>query len=142
MPSIRGILPALVTPFDRNNNVNRPVLRTLVSHLVESGVHGLFVLGSQGEFWALTYDEKKMVLETVLDEAAGQVPVFAGTGAVSTKEVIELTKMAEAAGVDAISVITPFFLSPTQEELYNHYREIAASTKLPVLIYESRSDRG
>jgi 4-hydroxy-tetrahydrodipicolinate synthase len=142
VPSIKGILPALVTPFDRNNKINRPVLRTLVQHLIESGVHGLFVLGSQGEFWALSHDEKKVVLETVLDEAAGRVPVYAGTGAVSTREVIELTKMAEAVGADAISVITPFFLSPTQEELYNHYREIAASARLPVLVYTNPGRTG
>ena len=142
MPNIRGIIPAVVTPFDKHDNVDTGVLRTLVRYLVDSGVHGLFVLGSQGEFWALGYDEKKTILETVMDEVNGRIPVYAGTGAVSTREVMQLTAMAESVGVDAVSVLTPFFLSLTDEELHSHYAGIAQSTTLPLILYTNPNRTG
>ena len=142
MPNIRGIIPAVVTPFDKHDNVDTGVLRNLVDYLVDSGVHGLFVLGSQGEFWALDYDEKKTILETVMDEVNGRIPVYAGTGGISTREVLKLTAMAESVGVDAVSILTPFFLSLTDEELYNHYKKIASSTELPVILYTNPDRTG
>jgi len=133
----KGIIPAMVTAFDEKGKVNEVVLRKLVDYLIEAGVHGLFPVGSQGEFYALGKEEKKKVIEIVLDQAKGKVPVYAGTGAITTKETTILTKMAEDIGVDAASVITPFFISPTQDELYEHYLSIAKSTHLPVLLYNN-----
>jgi len=138
----KGIIPAMVTPFNKKGEVNEIVLRKLVDHLIEGGVHGLFPVGSQGEFYALEREEKKKVIEVVLDQAEGKVPVYAGTGAITTKEAITLTKMAEDMGVDAVSVITPFFISPTQDELYEHYVAIAKSTRLPMLLYNNPGRTG
>jgi len=138
----RGIIPAMVTPFDDNDRVNEKVLRRLVRYLIEGGVHGLFPIGSQGEFYALDKEEKKKIIETVVDEVNGKVPVYAGTGAITTKEAITLTQIAEKAGADAVSVITPFFISPSQEELYEYYLSIAKSTNLPVLLYNNPGRTG
>lgn len=138
----RGILPAMVTPLNDREKVNEKALRSLVDFLVDSGVHGIFVVGSQGEAYALSRDEKKKVMETAVEQTAKRVPVYAGTGAVTTSEAVELTKMAEKIGVDAVSVITPYFLSPSQEELYEHYKTIANSTSLPILLYNNPGKTG
>jgi 4-hydroxy-tetrahydrodipicolinate synthase len=134
---IKGIIPAMVTPFDADENINETALRQLVNHLIEGGVHGLFPTGSQGEFYALSSKEKQRVWEIVVDEAQGRVPVYAGTGAVTTRDVIALNKRAEQAGVQAVSVLTPYFITPTEEELYRHYTVIAESTQLPIVLYNN-----
>jgi len=138
----RGIIPAMVTPFDRQGKVSEDSLRKLIDYLMEGGVHGLFPVGSQGEFYALEKEEKKKIMEIVLDHVKGKVPVYAGTGTITTKETITLTKMAEDMGVDAASIITPFFISPTQNELYEHYLAIAKSTSLPILLYNNPGRSG
>ena len=138
----KGIIPAMVTPIDEKGEVNEVVLRKLVDYLMEGGVHGLFPLGSQGEFYALEKEEKKKIIEIVLDQAKGKIPIYAGTGAITTKETIALTKMAEDIGADAVSIITPFFISPSQDELYDHYLSIAGSTRLPVLLYNNPGRTG
>jgi len=138
----RGIIPAMVTPFDRQGKVSEVGLRKLVDYLVEGGVHGLFPVGSQGEFYALEKEEKKTIMEIVLDQVKGKVSVYAGTGAITTKETITLTRMAQDIGVDAASIITPFFVSPTQNELYEHYLAVAKSTTLPLLLYNNPGRTG
>jgi 4-hydroxy-tetrahydrodipicolinate synthase len=134
-PQPHGIIPAMVTPLNDDESLDEPALRRLVNHLIAAGVHGLFAVGSQGEAYALTPEEKRRVIEIVIDEARGRVPVYAGTGAVTTSETIALTQMAERAGAQAVSVITPYFISPSQEELYEHYAAVAAHTRLPVVLY-------
>lgn len=130
-----GIIPAMVTPLTKNDELNEPSLRRLTNFLIENGVHGVFVTGSQGEFWAFSAEEKKRAWEIVVEETNGRVPVYAGTAAITTREAIALTQTAEKVGVDAVSVLTPFFVNPSPDELYEHYRAIAAATKLPVLLY-------
>jgi 4-hydroxy-tetrahydrodipicolinate synthase len=130
-----GIIPAMVTPLDQDRTLNEAALRRLVSYLIDSGIHGLFALGSQGEFWAFDADEKRRILEVVLEETGGRVPVYAGTGAVTTREAVVLARMAEETGVDAVSVITPFFVSPNPQEMYQHYAAIAEATSLPIVLY-------
>jgi len=140
--SIKGIIPAMVTPFDEDESLNLAALRRLVNHLIDGGVHGLFPTGSQGEFYALTAEERQRVWDVVVEEAHGRVPVYAGTGAISTQEVIALNRLAESAGVSAVSVITPYFVSPTQDELYRHYATIADATTLPVILYNNPGRTG
>lgn len=130
-----GIIPAMVTPLTKTDEVNESALRKLTNFLIENGVHGVFATGSQGEFWAFSAEEKIRVWEIVVQETNGRVPVYAGTAAVTTREAIALTQAAEKAGVDAVSVLTPFFINPNPDELYEHYRAIAANTRLPVLLY-------
>jgi 4-hydroxy-tetrahydrodipicolinate synthase len=142
MTEIQGIIPAMVTPLDDQEELDESRLRRLVDFLIEAGVHGLFPIGSQGEFYAFSPEEKRRVWEIVVEQAAGRVPVYAGTGAITTRQVIELNNIAEQAGVDAVSVLSPFFISPTEAELYDHYVAIAEATSLPVLLYNNPGRTG
>ncbi|OGP93752.1 MAG: hypothetical protein A2156_15620 [Deltaproteobacteria bacterium RBG_16_48_10] len=99
----KGIVPAMVTPITSEGKINVGAFRKLTNYLIKGGVHGFFPVGSQGEFYALTFEEKKKVIETVVEETQGRVPVYAGTGAITTREAIAVTQMAEAAGVSAVS---------------------------------------
>jgi 4-hydroxy-tetrahydrodipicolinate synthase len=105
-------------------------------------VHGVFVLGSTGEFYGIDYDEKKRATEITVDQVKGRVPVYVGASAITTRECIKLSKMAEAAGAQAVTVLTPVFISPSEEELYKHFRAIAESTALPVLVYNNPDRTG
>jgi len=134
----KGIIPAMVTPIDAVGRINESAVRKLTNHLIDGGVHGLFPVGSQGEFFALTFEQKRETIRIVVDETRGRVPVYAGTGAVTTREAIETTKMAQDWGVSAVSVITPYFLVPSQKELIAHYTAIAkACPNLPILLYSN-----
>jgi 4-hydroxy-tetrahydrodipicolinate synthase len=137
-----GIIPAMITPLTADDRVNEPALRRLTNYLIEAGVHGLFATGSQGEFWALSAGESRRVWEAVVEEANGRVPVYAGSAATTTREAVALTRSAEEAGVDAVSVLTPYFVSPSDDELYTHYRAIAEATRLPVLLYSNPARTG
>lgn len=137
-----GIIPAMVTPLTKDDKINEPALRKLTNYLVEGGVHGLFAMGSQGEFWAFSAEEKQRVWEIVVGETRGRVPVYAGTAAITTRETIALTRLAEKTGADAVSVLTPFFVAPNENELYDHYRAVAESTRLPVLLYGNPTRTG
>jgi len=138
----KGIIPAMVTPFDKDFQLNEAALRRLTGYLIDGGVHGVFAIGSQGEFYALTREEKKRIMEIVVEESNSTVPVYVGTGALTTREAVLLTQMAEEIGADAVSVLTPFFISPSQDELYEYYVTIAKSTKLPVLLYTNPDRTG
>jgi 4-hydroxy-tetrahydrodipicolinate synthase len=138
----QGIIPAMVTPLDKDEGLNETAMRGLVNHLIKAGVHGLFALGSQGEFWAFDAVEKRRILEIVVSEAGGRVPVFGGTTAVSTWETITLTQMAEDVGVDAVSILPPYYVSPSQQELYEHFAAIAQATSLPILLYNNPGRTG
>lgn len=133
--AFKGIVPALITPMSENEEVDEAGLRTLVERLIDAGVHGLFVLGTNGEFIALSEAEKLRVARIAVDQARSRVPVIAGTGAYATRDVIELNRKMEDVGVDAVSVITPYFNGATQQELFTHYERIARGTSLPVMLY-------
>lgn len=137
-----GVIPAMVTPLTGDDRINEAALRRLTNYLIDGGVHGVFAIGSQGEFWAFTADEKRRVWEIVVEETRGRVPVYAGTAAVTTREAVELTRLAEQCGVDAVSVLTPYFISPSDDELYDHYRAVAEATSLPVLLYSNPARTG
>jgi 4-hydroxy-tetrahydrodipicolinate synthase len=137
----KGIIPAMVTPITSEGKINGGALRKLTNYLIEGGVHGLFPVGSQGEFYALTFDEKKKVIETVV-EGLEDGCRFMGTGAITTREAIVLTQVAEAAGVSAVSVLTPFFIHPNETELFEFYSAVAKSTRLPVLLYNNPGRTG
>src|SRR5205807_8964097 len=134
---IHGIIPPVATPMRDNEDLDLPRLRWFLDHLITSGVHGIFVLGTNSEFYALGDREKQEVIATAVAHVNKRVPVFAGTGAETTREVVRLTKMAECEGADAVSVITPYFISPSQQEIADHYRRIAEATSLPVLLYNN-----
>lgn len=132
---IKGIIPPIVTPMNKDETLNLEELRRQVRRQMEGGVHGIFCFGTNGEGYILEEREKQQVLETVVEEVAGRLPVYAGTGCVSTRETIRQSKMAEAAGADVLSIITPGFAAAGQEELYQHYKAVAAAVDLPVVLY-------
>lgn len=138
----KGIVPAVVTPMHRDESINESAFRKLLNYLVDNGVHGVFVIGSQGEFYALTKEEKIRLMEIAVEEVNGRVPVYAGTGGITTREVIELNDAAEKIGVNAVSIITPYYITPSQDELYEHYVKIARATKLPILLYNNPGRTG
>src|SRR5439155_5618576 len=122
---LRGIIPPVATPMQAKEDLALPRLKWFLDHLIAQGVHGVFVLGTNSEFYALDEREKQEVIATTVEHVRGRVPVFAGTGAETTREAVRLTRMAEKEGADGVSVITPYFISPSQQEIYDHYRRIA-----------------
>ena len=139
---IEGIIPAVVTPFDDNEDVDEGGFREILNYLIDSGVHGLFPVGSQGEFFSLTNKEKKRLMDIAVEETRGRVFVMPNTGAITTRESIELSQYAEKAGADCVSIITPFFISPDQRELHEHIKAICESVKIPVLCYNNPGRTG
>lgn len=139
---VKGIITAMVTPFDQNQALNSKGTKQLVNKLIEAGVSGIFILGTNGEFHLLTNDEKVAFAKIVIDEVNKRVPVYVGTGGNSTREVIELSKKMEALGADALSVITPYFLVPSQNEVIQHYKAIAETVKIPIIIYNIPKNTG
>ena len=138
----KGIIPPMITPLDKNENVDKKAIGRVVNHLIKGGVHGLFPLGSTGEWYGLDFSQKKEIIEAVIEENNKRLPVYAGTGAITTKETIRLTKLATEIGADALSVITPVFITPNDQELFNHYQAVAANTDLPILLYNNPGRTG
>jgi 4-hydroxy-tetrahydrodipicolinate synthase len=133
----KGIIPAMVTPLTQDYKVNEPALRKMIDYFIKGGVHGLFVVGTSGEFYGFSPEERRSIFEITVDETKGRVPVYAGANGITTREAVELTQLAEDCKVDAVSVLTPMFISVTQQELYDHYVSIAQSTSLPMLMYNN-----
>ncbi|MCY9020725.1 4-hydroxy-tetrahydrodipicolinate synthase [Priestia megaterium] len=129
------VLTAMVTPFDDNGEIDFNATKTLVEHLITNGTDGLVVAGTTGESPTLTTEEKIELFKCVVEAAAGRVPVIAGTGSNNTKASINLTKLAEETGVDGIMLVAPYYNKPSQEGLYQHFKTIAQSTSLPVMLY-------
>lgn len=134
---LKGVIPPIVTPVDEEENVDEKALKNVIEHVLDGGVHGVFVLGSNGEFYALDFENQKRAVEITVKHVNKRVPVYAGVSAITTKGCIKAAKMAEEAGADAITVLTPMFIKPNEKELYNHFEAIAKSTKLPVLLYNN-----
>jgi 4-hydroxy-tetrahydrodipicolinate synthase len=138
----KGIIPAVITPLTNEGKFNEKAMRKLINYLIDGGVHGLFVVGTTGEFYGFNSEEKREIFQVVVDETKGRVPVYAGTNGITTRESVMLTQMAEECKVDAVSVLTPMFLVPNQEQLIKHYQAIAANTSLPVVLYSNPPKTG
>jgi 4-hydroxy-tetrahydrodipicolinate synthase len=139
-----GIITPIVTPFNRDEeqSINYEIAEKLINHLIEKGVNGIFILGSNGEFHVIDENEKIAFAKRVIEIVDHRVPVFVGTGACSTKETVRLSQKMEAIGADALSVITPYFIKPTDEELYMHFKEVANSVKIPIVLYNIPKSTG
>lgn len=132
----RGIFPALVTPMSRDGQIDHDTLAALIEYLIaDCGVHGVIPLGSTGEFYALTAAERESVLKTTVAAAAGRVPVVAGTNAGSTADVIAYSRQAAEMGVAGVLLAAPYYSLPTQDELFEHFREIDAAIDIPIMLY-------
>ncbi|WNF38754.1 4-hydroxy-tetrahydrodipicolinate synthase [Bacillaceae bacterium IKA-2] len=129
------LLTAMVTPFDQDENVDFQATKLLVNYLLANGTEGIVVAGTTGESPTLSTEEKKALFECVVETVDGRVPVIAGTGSNNTSESIQLTKIAQAAGVNGIMLVTPYYNKPNQEGMYLHFKTIAESTCLPVMLY-------
>jgi 4-hydroxy-tetrahydrodipicolinate synthase len=134
MTILEGTLTALITPF-RNGEVDEPALRGLIERQIEAGISGLVPCGSTGESATLSYQEHHRVIETVIESAAGRVPVIAGTGSNSTREAIDFTLHARDAGADGALLLSPYYNKPTQEGIFQHYSAVAGETGLPLVVY-------
>ena len=131
-----GVLSAMVTPFSgEQNEVDEGLLRLLTDSTVESGVHGLVPCGSTGEFAAMTNEERRRVVEIVLDQAGGRVPVIPHVGAMTTRETILLAQHAESVGAAAVMAVAPYYEPLAVDEVKNYYRDLASSISVPVIIY-------
>src|SRR5688572_1489296 len=130
-----GLGTALVTPFKHDTSIDEAAVRRLVRRQIDAGVHFVSPCGTTGEAPTLSQAEKIRVVQLVVDEAAGRVPVLAGAGGYDTREVIQLAREYERLGVDGILSVTPYYNKPTQEGLFQHYKAIADSTALPIVLY-------
>ena len=143
MPDFHGVLPALITPFTEDGtDVDADALAAIVDRLVGAGVAGLVPDGSTGEFTTLTNAERREVIDVTVDAAAGRVPVVAGTGALSTRETVELSVHAERAGATTVMVVPPFYEALGWRELLAHYTAVAESISIPIMYYNLPSASG
>lgn len=131
---LQGSIVALVTPF-KDGKVDENSLRNLIKWHLESGTHGILVLGTTGEAPAISIEERKRIMEITLEEAKGKTTLIVGTGTNNTQKVLEYTKLAEEMGFDAALIVTPYYNKPTQNGLYEHYSYIAKNTKIPIILY-------
>ena len=131
----KGLITPVVTALTEEETFDAGMYREFIQHLIEAGIDGIFPMGTNGEFYAFDSEEKLAVIKTAVEAVGGRVPVYAGTGCVTTKETVEFTKRVEALGVDCLSVISPYFVAVTQDDLWEHFSAVAASTKLPMLLY-------
>jgi 4-hydroxy-tetrahydrodipicolinate synthase len=131
----QGIITPIITPMNPDESVNYQELRVQVNRQIACGVNGIFCLGTNGEVYALGTAEKLMILETVLDETRKRVPVYAGTGCICTKDTIELSLEAKKMGADALSIVSPYYVAVSQDEIYACFSEIAEAVDLPIILY-------
>lgn len=137
MTKFQGVIVPMVTPFTRDDaqTINYEAGELLIEKLIAEGANGIFTFGSNGEFHVCTPDEKIAFSQFVIEKVAGRVPVYVGTGACSTHEAVELSRRAEAIGADALSVINPYFLGVSDDQLKNYFTTVANSVKIPVMLY-------
>ena len=133
--NVRGSIVAMITPFHEDGSVNFEALTNLIERQIAGGVHGIFPFGTNGEGYILSLKEKEEVLEATIDQVKGRIPVYAGTGCISTRDTIYMSKRAEELGADVLSIITPSFALASQKELYDHYREVAKHVNIPIVLY-------
>ena len=135
MTMISGSIVAIVTPMHEDGSLDLPGLRRLVDFHVQEGTDAIVIVGTTGESPTVNVEEHCELIRVTVDQAAGRIPVIAGTGANSTAEAVALTRFAREAGADAALSVVPYYNKPTQEGLYQHYKAIAEGTKLPVILY-------
>lgn len=137
MKRFRGTYTVMITPFTEAGALDLPALRRFVDWQIAEGIHGLIPLGSTGEFLSLSDEEHVAVAETVIRQAAGRVPVLVGTGAEDTREAVRLSRRAESLGADGVMIIPPFYSTPTEDELYHHYKTIGDAIGIPIMVYNN-----
>lgn len=132
---IKGLFTAIITPFDEKGRVDEEGLRRNIEFQLENGVDGIVPVGTTGESATLSEEEHKRVVEITIDQVNGRALVLAGTGSNSTVEAIDYTRHAEDAGADAALMISPYYNKPTQEGIYQHYKKVAETVDIPIILY-------
>ena len=135
--NVEGSWPALVTPFTEKDEVNHDVLRQLVNFHAENGSNGILLMGSTGEAILLAKAERKKIIDTVIDEASGKLPVMVGVAAVSTKDTLDNARYAKEAGADCGLIVQPPYIKPKQDDLYHYFKDVADNVDLPFVIYNN-----
>lgn len=135
--TFRGTYTVMITPFDESGAVNADALAGFTEWQIREGIDGLVPLGSTGEFLSMSIDEKTLVAETVIRVANGRVPVLIGTGAEDTREVVRASREAQQLGADGVMIIPPFYSTPTDDELYHHYKTVADAISIPIMLYNN-----
>ncbi len=130
-----GVIPPVVTAFDANGTLNLEKTKAFIRYLISKGVHGIFVAGSTGEYTLLSLQERKELFAAGVEAVNGKVPLLAGTGHNCTRIAVELSQSAEQAGADAVVASLPHYPKPTEEGLYEHYKQIAKAVSMPVFVY-------
>lgn len=131
----QGIMPPAITIFDKEGEIDKEKTKKFIQHLINEGVHGIFIAGSTGEAPLMNLDQRKEIIDIGVEAAAGKVPLLAGTGHNSTRIAVELSKYAENAGADAVVVFLPHYPKPTQEGFYEHYKAIGEAVNISVFVY-------
>jgi 4-hydroxy-tetrahydrodipicolinate synthase len=139
---LKGVYTAIVTPFRRDGGLDEAALRSLIEAQIEGGVSGLVPCGTTGESPTLNYKEHDRVIEISIAQAAGRVPIIAGTGSNSTAEAVRLSLHAAEAGADALLLVNPYYNKPTQKGLFYHFREIANAVSIPCVLYNIKGRTG
>lgn len=132
---MKGVIPAVITPFDENENFDAEKMVKVINTLIDKGVHGFYICGSTGEGFLMSIDERKEVARVVCETVNGRVPVIVHVGAISTKLSIELAKHAESIGADAISSVPPFYWRFSEQRIFEYYEDIANNCELPMIVY-------
>ena len=135
MKDIHGIIVPILTPMNADESINHAQLKVQIDRMIAAGIHGIFCFGTNGEGYALTVDEKASILQTAVDHVNGRVPVYAGTGCVTTRETIALSRRAQEIGADILSIVTPWYAAASQEDLFRHYSVVAQAVDLPIILY-------
>ena len=138
----QGCGTALITPFQKNGSLDEVAIKKLVRRQIDAGIHFLVPCGTTGESPTISLEEHLRVVELTVAAAKGEVPILAGAGGYWTEDVIDLIQRIEALGVDGILSVTPYYNKPTQEGLYQHYKALAKSTKLPIILYSVQGRTG
>jgi len=131
----QGIIPPAITIFNSEGEIDGEKTKRFIQHLIDEGVHGIFVAGSTGEAPLMNIDQRKEIIDIGVEATSGKVPLLAGTGHNGTRVAVELSKYAEGAGADGVIVFLPHYPGPTQEGLYQHYKAIAEAVNIPVFVY-------
>lgn len=132
---MKGVIPAMITAFDKNEEINELGMRNCIQHLIKKNVNGLYITGSTGESFLMTTEERKRIVEIVVDEVNGKIPVVAHIGSIGTKTSIILAEHAQKAGVDGLSSLPPFYYNFSPEQILNYYTDITKSSDLPMIAY-------
>ena len=138
----KGIIAAMVTSMHDDETLNLEEIRNQVNRQISAGADAVFCLGTNGEFYILSEEEKLTVIRTVVDEVNGRVPVYVGTGCTGTKATIDLSLKAKDLGANVLSIISPYFAAISQHEIYLHYRAIAEAVDLPIVMYNMPARTG